>query len=224
MVDPLIDQSMDSQTTVIANTDAIKKSTDGALWVQMHSEMSKEMRDKYLQVNGTSAGHTTSSGKKKKNFTFRRIGSGKYGFVCPLRSSTVRCFSLLLFVLLILSTALSLFFCYLRGWWIFKSSSPKNFGPDPDQYWWQGTTFYEIFPPSFKDSDGDGYGDLEGIIEQVPYLRSLGVSAVRLNSIFAALDYPQRFDNVLNHFAVDPHLGRFQDFLRMVNNVVLIIN
>lgn len=202
------------------------------LWIQMQSEISKEMREKYLSVNGTgsiSSGPSNDSSKaskakakKKKSFTFHRIGCGRYGFLCPLRQSTLRCLSLVLLLFIFIFGSLGLWFAYSRHWWIFARSNSRPYGPDPDQYWWQGTTFYEIFPASFKDTDGDGFGDLEGVVEQVAYLRSLGVSAVRLSSVFSALDYPQRFDNVLNFYTVDPHLGRFQDFIKLVRSNKLI--
>lgn len=188
----------------------------------MQSEISKEMREKYLSVNGSSGGGLSSSTnslskkKSKKNFTFRRIGCGRFHFVCPLRQSTVRYLILSIFSFFVLCSSLAMLFCYLRGWWIFTSTNNRSYGPDAEQYWWQGTTVYEIFPSSFKDTDGDGFGDFNGISEQVGYLRSLGVSAVRLSSIFAALDYPQRFEHVLDFEAVDPHLGKWTDFLKMV--------
>lgn len=188
----------------------------------MQSEISKEMREKYLSVNGSSGGGLSSSTnslskkKSKKNFTFRRIGCGRFHFVCPLRQSTVRYLILSIFSFFVLCSSLAMLFCFLRGWWIFTSTNNRSYGPDAEQYWWQGTTVYEIFPSSFKDTDGDGFGDFNGISEQVGYLRSLGVSAVRLSSIFAALDYPQRFEHVLDFEAVDPHLGKWTDFLKMV--------
>uniref|UniRef100_A0A182VKR7 alpha-glucosidase n=1 Tax=Anopheles merus TaxID=30066 RepID=A0A182VKR7_ANOME len=54
-----------------------------------------------------------------------------------------------------------------------------------DEHWWQHANFYQIYPRSFKDSDGDGVGDLRGIMEKVPYLRrELGIDAIWLSPIF----------------------------------------
>ncbi|XP_058118259.1 probable maltase [Anopheles ziemanni] len=54
-----------------------------------------------------------------------------------------------------------------------------------DEHWWQHANFYQIYPRSFKDSDGDGVGDLRGIMEKVTYLRhELGVDAIWLSPIF----------------------------------------
>uniref|UniRef100_A0A3F2YX63 alpha-glucosidase n=1 Tax=Anopheles farauti TaxID=69004 RepID=A0A3F2YX63_9DIPT len=54
-----------------------------------------------------------------------------------------------------------------------------------DEHWWKYANFYQIYPRSFKDSDGDGVGDLRGVMEKVSYLRhELGVDAIWLSPIF----------------------------------------
>ena len=50
--------------------------------------------------------------------------------------------------------------------------------------WYKEGVVYQIYPRSFKDSNGDGIGDLRGIIEKVPYLKSLGVSIVWLSPVY----------------------------------------
>ncbi len=49
------------------------------------------------------------------------------------------------------------------------------------RHWWQTAVVYQIYPSSFKDSDGDGLGDIPGIISKVDYLASLGIDAVWLS-------------------------------------------
>ena len=49
--------------------------------------------------------------------------------------------------------------------------------------WWKNAVGYQIYPRSFKDSNGDGIGDLQGIIEKLPYLKELGVDFLWLNPI-----------------------------------------
>ena len=49
------------------------------------------------------------------------------------------------------------------------------------RHWWQKAVVYQIYPSSFKDSDGDGLGDIPGIISKVDYLASLGIDAVWLS-------------------------------------------
>ena len=53
-------------------------------------------------------------------------------------------------------------------------------------HWWQTAILYQIYPRSFQDGNGDGVGDLEGIVERLPYLAELGVDAVWLSPIFAS--------------------------------------
>ena len=58
--------------------------------------------------------------------------------------------------------------------------------------WWKNSVVYQIYPRSFKDSNGDGFGDLRGIIEKLPYLQNLGIDVIWLSPVF---DSPQD-DNV----------------------------
>ena len=51
------------------------------------------------------------------------------------------------------------------------------------QKWWKTSVIYQIYPRSFKDSDGDGIGDLNGIIEKLDYLEELGIDAVWLSPV-----------------------------------------
>ena len=46
--------------------------------------------------------------------------------------------------------------------------------------WWKNSVVYQIYPRSFKDSNGDGFGDLQGIIEKLPYLQNLGIDVICL--------------------------------------------
>ena len=47
-----------------------------------------------------------------------------------------------------------------------------------EKHWWQEVVVYQIYPRSFKDSNGDGIGDLPGIIEKLDYLETLGIGAI----------------------------------------------
>lgn len=54
----------------------------------------------------------------------------------------------------------------------------------PAQQWWQSEIIYQIYPRSFQDSNGDGIGDLPGIVNRLPYLAELGVGAIWMSPIF----------------------------------------
>lgn len=92
---------------------------------------------------------------------------------------------------------------------------------DPPVEWWQGSTFYEIFPASFQDSTkgADGIGDLRGIIMRLDYLKDLGVRAVRLNSIFPAPHYPEYYSDISNMTNVNRELGTLEDFSVLVREI-----
>ncbi|MFW6435800.1 MAG: glycoside hydrolase family 13 protein [Halovenus sp.] len=83
-----------------------------------------------------------------------------------------------------------------------------------DHAWWKESVFYQIYPRSFNDSDGDGIGDLPGITERVAYLDDLGVDAVWLSPVY---DSPQR-DNgydIRDYRAIDDDYGDMADWERL---------
>ncbi|XP_031351912.1 4F2 cell-surface antigen heavy chain-like isoform X2 [Photinus pyralis] len=94
---------------------------------------------------------------------------------------------------------------------------PKTCNPPTE--WYQGKLMYEIFPASFSDSDDDGIGDLKGVALRVDYLSSLGVQAVRLNSIFASLQYPENYNNVTTLTEIAPQIGKLADLTLLVNSL-----
>ena len=57
---------------------------------------------------------------------------------------------------------------------------------EPGPAWARSAVFYEIYPQTFRDSNGDGIGDLPGVIEKLDYVKSLGVSAIWLNPFYAS--------------------------------------
>src|ERR1019366_3814398 len=60
--------------------------------------------------------------------------------------------------------------------------------------WWKEAVVYQIYPRSFKDIDGDGIGDLKGIISKLDYIKSLGVDIVWLNPIYASPNADNGYD------------------------------
>lgn len=80
-----------------------------------------------------------------------------------------------------------------------------------DENWWRQAVVYQVYPRSFVDSDGDGLGDLRGIIARVPYLSSLGVDAIWLSPFYPSALADGGYD--VDHYReVDPRLGTLRDF------------
>ncbi len=77
--------------------------------------------------------------------------------------------------------------------------------------WWKRGVIYHIYPRSFKDSNGDGIGDLPGIIEKLDYLHWLGVDAIWLSPIYPSPMVDFGYD-VANYTDVDPLFGTLSDF------------
>lgn len=86
----------------------------------------------------------------------------------------------------------------------------------PDAEWWRQAVTYQIYPRSFADSNGDGIGDLPGIISRVPYLRDLGVDAVWLSPFYPSALADGGYD-VDDYRDVDPKLGTLADFDELVD-------
>lgn len=70
--------------------------------------------------------------------------------------------------------------------------------------------FYEIYPTSFFDSNGDGVGDVRGMIEKIPYLKSLGIDGIWLNPLFVSPFKDGGYD-IADYYRVDPRFGTNDD-------------
>jgi len=77
--------------------------------------------------------------------------------------------------------------------------------------WWRGAVIYQVYPRSFQDSNGDGIGDLLGIVERLPYVASLGVDVVWISPFFTSPMHDFGYD-VANYCDVDPMFGSLADF------------
>ena len=84
-----------------------------------------------------------------------------------------------------------------------------------DALWWRQAAIYQIYPRSFFDSNGDGIGDLNGITEKIPYLKSLNIDAVWLSPFYPSALADGGYD-VDDYRDVDPKIGTLKDFDRMV--------
>ncbi|MGA7489441.1 MAG: alpha-amylase family glycosyl hydrolase [Xanthobacteraceae bacterium] len=77
--------------------------------------------------------------------------------------------------------------------------------------WWQTGVIYQVYPRSFQDSDGDGVGDLRGIVQRLPYLTELGVDAIWLSPIFPSPMADFGYD-ISDYTGIDPLFGSLDDF------------
>lgn len=76
--------------------------------------------------------------------------------------------------------------------------------------WWHGKVAYQIYPKSFYDSNGDGIGDLPGIINKLDYLKELGVDIVWISPIYASPFADQGYD-ISDYYKIDPSFGTMED-------------
>ena len=81
--------------------------------------------------------------------------------------------------------------------------------------WWQDAVIYQVYPRSFQDSDGDGVGDLRGIIERADYFSWLGVDAIWFSPFFTSPMADFGYD-VSNYVDVDPTFGTLADFDELI--------
>jgi oligo-1,6-glucosidase len=77
--------------------------------------------------------------------------------------------------------------------------------------WWKETVVYQLYPRSFQDSNGDGVGDLKGIISRLDYLQSTGVGTVWLNPIYASPNDDNGYD-ISDYRQIMPEFGTMADF------------
>lgn len=83
--------------------------------------------------------------------------------------------------------------------------------PSMDQTWWKHAVIYEIYPRSFKDSNGDGVGDLNGITEKLDYLQGLGVDAIWIAPMYPSPQVDFGYD-ISDYENVDSQYGTLADF------------
>jgi alpha-glucosidase len=82
--------------------------------------------------------------------------------------------------------------------------------------WWQTGTIYQTYPRSFQDSNGDGVGDLAGIIDRLDYLVWLGVDAIWLSPVYPSPMADFGYD-VSDYVGIDPLFGSLDDFSRLLD-------
>ena len=84
--------------------------------------------------------------------------------------------------------------------------------------WWHDKTVYQIYPKSFCDSNGDGIGDLRGIISRLDYLKDLGVDILWLSPCFRSPMVDQGYD-ISDYYSIDPMFGTMEDMECLIKEV-----
>ena len=82
--------------------------------------------------------------------------------------------------------------------------------------WWHDKVAYQIYPKSFMDSNGDGIGDLQGIIGKLDYLKDLGVDIVWISPIYQSPLADEGYD-ISDYYAIDPRFGTMQDMEELIS-------
>jgi oligo-1,6-glucosidase len=101
----------------------------------------------------------------------------------------------------------------IKGFGQQKTSSQTT-----EKKWWKEAVVYQIYPRSFKDSDGDGIGDLNGIIQKLDYVKSLGIDVIWLNPIYASPNADNGYD-ISDYQAIMKEFGTMQDFDRLLAEI-----
>ena len=84
-----------------------------------------------------------------------------------------------------------------------------------NQKWWQSAVVYQIYPRSFQDTNDDGIGDIQGIIQRLDYIHSLGVNVIWLNPIFISPQIDNGYD-ISNYYRIDPIFGTMTDVEELI--------
>eukprot|EP01012_Entosiphon_sulcatum_P016949 TRINITY_DN21813_c0_g1_i1.p1 TRINITY_DN21813_c0_g1~~TRINITY_DN21813_c0_g1_i1.p1 ORF type:complete len:592 (+),score=64.79 TRINITY_DN21813_c0_g1_i1:1150-2925(+) len=99
-----------------------------------------------------------------------------------------------------------------------KQGMASPFAAIKNRAWWKEAVVYQIYPRSFKDSNGDGIGDLNGIIAKLDYIKSLGIDVVWLNPIFASPNDDNGYD-ISNYRDIMKDFGTMADFDKLLKGL-----
>ncbi|MDD6022362.1 MAG: alpha-glucosidase [Acutalibacteraceae bacterium] len=99
-----------------------------------------------------------------------------------------------------------------------ESDIPASGDVSIQHKWWKEAVFYQIYPRSFKDSNGDGIGDLNGIIEKLDYLKALGVDAIWCSPIYDSPNDDNGYD-IRDYRAIMREFGTMEDFDRLLSEI-----
>lgn len=84
--------------------------------------------------------------------------------------------------------------------------------------WWKESVVYQVYWRSFNDTDGDGYGDLQGVIDKLDYLKKLGVGVIWLNPCYESPDYDNGYD-ISNYYKIMDKAGDLETWERLLEGI-----
>ncbi|KAK6331250.1 hypothetical protein TWF696_003310 [Orbilia brochopaga] len=90
--------------------------------------------------------------------------------------------------------------------------------PPENRTWWKEASVYQIYPASFKDSNGDGIGDIPGIISKVDYIKQLGADVVWLGPIYKSPQIDMGYD-IADYRDIDPQYGTLEDTQQLIEEL-----
>ncbi len=96
-----------------------------------------------------------------------------------------------------------------------ERTAPDGAAGEPKRAWWRNSVAYQVYVRSFKDSNGDGLGDLAGVREALPALADMGVGAVWLNPCYPSPQHDHGYD-IADYRGINPDYGTFADFDALV--------
>ncbi|KAF9118387.1 hypothetical protein BGX30_004614 [Mortierella sp. GBA39] len=87
-----------------------------------------------------------------------------------------------------------------------------------ERAWWKEAVVYQIYPRSFKDSDGDGVGDIQGIVSKLDYLQKLGVDVIWLSPVYKSPNDDNGYD-ISDYFEIMDEFGTMQDWTQLLDGL-----
>ncbi|MGB7365684.1 alpha-amylase family glycosyl hydrolase, partial [Carnobacterium jeotgali] len=84
-----------------------------------------------------------------------------------------------------------------------------------EKKWWHSSVVYQIYPRSFQDSNGDGIGDIQGIIQRLDYLADLGIDAIWLSPVYCSPNDDNGYD-ISDYQAISPEFGTMEDMDELI--------
>jgi glycosidase len=91
-----------------------------------------------------------------------------------------------------------------------QNASSSSLTPPCLRKWWKESSVYQVYPSSFCDSNGDGVGDIPGIISKLDHIKDLGADIVWLSPVFASPQVDMGYD-ISDYYAIHPPYGTIQD-------------